>query len=236
MTNNNKRIPLDFNSYPSLWELFQEDKERFAALLKTTMTTLDQSVKRGDLKVSEKTFNVPYEELMEQLIDAMFEYEGIINNHKNEAERESMKGLAHDINPIAVLTGNAFALDSKGNHVPADQWASATDIKTYLQSVLYGARFVPLHELAEYLSLGEYEMVDVLKARNFESLAEIQNVLEWQERKGIVKGKLVNGLGLFDGGELTETEYCPICKENELQEFLDKYVCNTCKAGFTMLL
>lgn len=231
----NKRIPLDFNNYPSLWKLFREDKERFAALVQTTLRTLDSSVKRGDLEVSDKSFNMPYEDLLLSLIDAMFEYEGIINNHKNEAEREAMKGLAHDINPIAVLTGNAYALDTKGNHVPADQWSSTQDIKSYIQSVLYGARFVPLADLAEYLTVGEYELVDVLKARNFDSLASIQNTLRWQEQRGIVKGKLIDGLGLFDGGEIEEMERCPICREHELKEFLEIHTCKACKVGFNVV-
>lgn len=233
-----KQIPLDFNNYPALWELFSQDKKRFAELLKGILAYTDKAVENKHLEKSDQVFKLKYEELLKSLMDAMFDYKGMLEHHENEAERKAMEVLQLEVNPLAVFTGQAFALDSKGNKVPEGEFASAEDVKSYFQGLLYGARFVPLKDLANYLNLGKYELVDVLKARNFANLSEIQPALKYQEKQGITQGKLYEGTGYLDCGELDEEDVqCPACQSQTqmLKDYEDKKICLTCKAAFTMV-
>lgn len=226
------RFQIDLENYPALFEIFNEDKQEFADILKTTLDNINHAAETGRMDIAKDVYKRNYEDMIVEVMDAFFDTNGIVEKHKNKAEKEGLRGLGMNIHPLAIFTNDAAVYDAQGKRITPD--LENFNLKDWLYSLFYGARFVSWQELAEYITLGEYELIDVLKARNFEQLAAIQPALQFQEDNGISKGKLIAGTGLFDGGSgaSKELENCPACDSVEWNIVNSKYAyCPKCSLG-----
>lgn len=194
------KISLNLANYPHLDALFEKDQKEFQRVLKHIMTQTNQALEKGYFELSNKVYGTDFLNMQDDIIAAFFEPEGIADQHYNQAEKEGLKGLGENLHPLAIFTNNAPVYNAKGENISPQKWIEQGefDLKNWLYALFYGARFVSWQELSEYLSLGRYDLVDVLKARNFEQLASIQPQLEIQKEKGIPVGKLVPGTGKLD--------------------------------------
>lgn len=226
------KFQINLSNYPSLLNLYESDKQDFADTIKGLLVHADKSLKEERFKVSKDIYKMNYITMLNDIMDTFFDMEGIIKKHSISGERKALEGLKHNIHPLAIFTNNATVYNAKGEYVSVQQ--DDFDLKDWLYSLFYGARFVSWQELAEYLSLGEYDLIDVLKARNFEQLAFIQPALKFQEENNIPIGKLIKGTGLFDGGDITTQplEECPACESKEWNTDNEKYAyCPECRLG-----
>lgn len=229
------RFEIELSNYREIERLFFDDKEKFAKILRTVLEQTNKALKDKRFDQAEKIYNMDYLDMLQQLSNAFFNKEGIINRHQNDAEKEGLRGLAENIHPLAIFTNDIPVYNANGEDVSPYKWIEQGDfnLENWLYSLFYGARFVSWDELAEYLMLGEYELMDVLKAHNFPSLATIQPALQFQKENNIPVGKLIPGTGLFDGGDEATKNHdkCPAC-ENVWNTGHSKYgYCNKCRLG-----
>lgn len=232
------KIELDLKNYPSLQQLFDQDKEQFGALLKGILVHANEAVASNRIKDSQEIYNLPYMLMVDEVMQAFFEPEGIADYHYNKQERNSLRALRFDLHPLAIFTNNAVAYNAQGEVVTPGEWLDMRDenfsIKNWLYKLFYGARFVSWQELSEYLSLGKYDLVEALKLANYKQLASIQPALRFQEQQGIPKGKILPGLGLLDGGDETTKLHhvCPACEQNTWDMTNETYAyCTSCGLG-----
>lgn len=234
MSLTDNKIAIDLNNYPKLEQLYKEDAPRFAASLKHVLEHVENALDTGRFEQSERVYKTNYLELMNTLLDTFFIVHPIAEHHKNAAERQGLKGLNEKLHPMAIFTNNAEVYNAKGEKITPQEWMpiDVFNLKDWLYALFYGARFVSWSELAEYLTLGQYDMIDVLKLRNFNELVEIQPALEYQKSKRITVGKLVQGTGFFDAGLLHDNiEKCPACR-NDSWIKTDVYAyCEKCRLG-----
>lgn len=227
------KFQIDLNNYPSLQKLFEHDTKAFAELMKPTLDDLNRRLAAGHVQTAKQVFQREYPEFQKEVMDAFFDYKGIADQHHNEAEADSMKVLQNELNPLTIFTGGTKVYDTAGNLTTPEDYTGMEkfDVKNYIQSLLYGGRFVHIAELAKYLLLDQYELVEVLQARNFEQLSRIQPALRYQEATGIQVGTLIPDTGVFDLGDYPEEGVCPACGE-ELNESPDYFsFCPECKGG-----
>ena len=226
------KFAIDLNNYPNLKTLFTNDKQEFARILKAMLLHIDSAIAAKHLKTTEEVYKMDYIEMMFTLMETFLNYEGIVQQHGNPSEKEALSGLKHDIHPLSIFTNNTTVYDVQGNlvspyeHIQQDRF----NLKNWLYALFYGARFVSWKELAEYLNLGKYELIDVLKARNIQQLLPIQPALKYQDENDIPQGKILEGYGLFDCGTTSE-ENCPACSSSLHTHENIKY-CKECRAGF----
>lgn len=229
------KFQIDLNNYPHLKQLFEVDKEEFAETLKATIKHIDTAIKENRNKVSQQIYKENYVKLMEKIMNAFFKPEGIINKHHDYAEREGLQGLGANIHPLAIFTNNSPVYNAQGHNISPAEWILQDDfnIEDWLYALFYGARFVSWQELAKYLTLGEYELIDVLKARNLKQLAHIQPALQYQKENGIPEGKLIAGTALLDGGDKTtkKLEKCPACGGEWIASHEMYVYCRECTLG-----
>ena len=201
-----KRIEVEITKYPSLHRLFVEDKQEFARIFNAMLTHADHALSNKRFENSDKYYKMDYIDMVNDVMDTFFDLEGLAGKHPVKAEKEALKYLGHNLHPLAIFTNNAPTYNAKGENVSPGAYLEENDfnLKNWLYSLFYGARFVSWQELSEYLTLRQYDLIDVLKARNFEQLAAIQEDLQTQENKGIPKGKLIPGTGKLDLGEANE--------------------------------
>src|SRR5699024_9442809 len=121
------------------------------------------------------------------LSDVFFDTDGIAHQHHSTAEKEGLRALGEDLHPLAILTNNVPVYNADGINMSPEQWMSKGifNLKDWMYALFYGARFVSWHELAEYLMLGEYDLIEKLKTNNFNHLAHIQPALEFQKVNNI---------------------------------------------------
>lgn len=227
-------IKIDVDNYPAFKEIMQKDTEEFTELLKNTFTHVDKAVKEGHYERSKELYKMEYIEFLETLSDAFFKFNGIVNQHANHAERVGLSGLGEDIHPLAIFTNDVPVFDAHGRNISPYEWIPLDqfDLKNWLYALFYGARFVSWKELAEYLTLDKYDMIDVLKANNFKQLQKIQPALAYQDKQGITKGKLIAGTGYLECGSRYH-EICPACEKGVLDHRHSSYSnCPECSAGF----
>lgn len=228
------RIELNLDNYPALQNLYETSQQEFAAKLKTTMLRLDEAVALNRFQTVQDLYDMDYLVFLDQLEKAFLDVNGIVQQHHNKGEQEGLAALGTDLHPLAIFTRDAPVYDAQGNNVSPHHWIEQDkfNLKDWLHALFYGARFVSWKELATYLSLGQHDLIDVLKARNFKELAAIQPALAYQEQHGIVKGKLIPGTGFFDCGIGNGDIWCPACKENKLNSKNPIAYCKVCRAGF----
>lgn len=211
------KIPIDFSQYPNILKRINSDmvKEDTLIMLRKQLKLLDNALANNHHKAAKDVFNLEYPDLLATLGDAFFDYEGITNQHHNKSEAKSMNVLGHDANPLSIFTNGTPAYDSKGHLVPSNEWWEPSDLKNFIQSLLYASRFMPLKDLAHALSLEQYDLIDTLKARNYQQLQPLQLALNYQKENDLITGKFKEGTGLLDCGPLDENEKeCPICNNN----------------------
>lgn len=229
------KFQIDLNNYPNIQNVFDKDKERFAYLLKNTMEQLNDSLD-GRHEIAQDIYKLDYLDMQRQVMDAFFDIEGIAQQHHHKAEQEGLKALQYDLHPLAIFTNKAVVYDVHGNRVDPSKWIQQEkfNIKDWLLALFYGARFVSWHELASYLSLGQYDLLDVLAVQNFPQLAYLQPALTYQEEHGIPKGKLIPGTSYLDGGDeaTRHHEICPACSSTEWILDHEQYAyCESCSLG-----
>lgn len=234
MTRNDNFVALDLKNYPHLRELYMADPERFGHILKAVFQHIDHALEDKRFQQAKRIYKMDYIQMMFDVIDTFFNFQGIVNQHGNPAERDGLTSLGEDIHPLGIFTNNVAVFDVNGRQVDPHEWISLEDfnLKDWLYALFYGARFVSWKELAEYLTLGQFELIEVLKARNFEQLKKIQPALHYQEKQGITVGKLIQGTGfLYCGDETHKT--CPACEVGIIEHAPKTYsFCNNCFAGF----
>lgn len=200
-----KQFAIDLSKYKYLQRLLTKDQRQFVRVMQDVLEHMDNAVKEKRLKHAEKVYKMDYVKMMDDIMDAFFDTEGIAEKHHHEGEKTALKGLGENLHPLAIFTNHAAVYNAKGENVSPAKWIEQDefDLKNWLYALFYGARFVSWQELAEYLTLGQYDLVEVLKARNFEQLSHIQEELALQKKRGIPVGKLIPGTGKLDLGEGT---------------------------------
>src|SRR5690606_34991228 len=108
------------------------------------------------------------------------------------SERNALRSLGSDLHPLGIFTNDAVVYDARGNRVgpQACLLTGSFNLKDWLYSLFYLARFIPLRDLANAMLLEQYELIDMIKVRNFEKLAKIQPALDFQKQNDIPVGKL----------------------------------------------
>lgn len=198
-----KKLPLDFESYPALWILFQRDKQQFGALVRSLLKLADHAVDNGQDIAIKNAFNLSLDQFVTEILDAFMDYKGITSHHVNEQEAKSMEILKHDNNPLSLFNG-APAYNAKGDVIPTKDFLGVYNIKEWMQGLLYASRYVPHEELVKYMYLDDFDMLDQLKLQNVQQLIKMQPSLTYQKDHNIIVGKRIPGTAYFDLGEHTE--------------------------------
>jgi len=229
-----EELKIDLANYPHLQELSGTDVERFGKLIRTLIMSADKAVANKRLETSKQIYKMEYEDLLLAIADTFFNPPAIVEQHANQAEQVGLSYLDEDIHPLTIFTNNTPVYNVRGEIVSPDKWIPLDDfnVQDWLYALLYGARFVSWKELAEYLTLGKYDLIEVLKARNFKQLQKIQPALNYQDKRGITKGKLIQGTGYIECGSKYH-EICPACEEGIINHKHSRYsYCPKCSAGF----
>ena len=224
------KIELELKNYPRLARALQDNPEA-VNMLKGFAALADHSVKY--IEQSEKVFDRRPDEIAKEMLDAFFDYRGILKHHDNKAEREAMEYLEQQNNPLAIFTGYATAYDAKGKPITPEQFSGMNDFnfKEWLQGMLYAARYIDHKSYARYLQLQDIDLTDAMRFHNVEKLIKVQPALAYQHKHDLPVGLFLPGTGFFDCGE-TEEETCPACLRQELQELNEYKYCERCTAGF----
>lgn len=195
-------VKLRLDDYPNLKKLLINNQELFKEVLQGAMQHMDNAAASGRFEYSEEIYKRSYLQMLNEVMNAFFNPEGIAEQHYNESEKAGLRALGPNLHPLAIFTNGAKVYNAKGENISPKEWLGQDEfsLENWLYALFYGARFVSWKELSEYLSLGKYELVDVLKAHNFENLKHLQAELQKQEEKGIPKGKLIPGTGELDLG------------------------------------
>lgn len=230
-----ERVPIDMTKYPHLKKMGKDA----GPIVSGVFAALDRHVASGHHKVSEEYFGVGLQELTEQLLSAVFDYEGIMSFVPDKEQGKALAALSgHTLNPLHA----AFTKTSLMNHdtSPAtfeEKFGLKEDeysIKHFFQSLLFYSYYCSLSDLAAYLSTNDYSLLDEEKYENIGKLIDIRPVLQYQKAIDITQGKLVPGTGLFECGKIPEgTETCPACKvPNTLHDLGEDVICESCKGAF----
>lgn len=229
------KIQLNLENYHYLQQLYNHNQQLFAATLKQTMEHMDRAIGAGRFDHAKNVYGRTYLNMLNEVMDAFFDTAGIADKHHHNGEKEGLKALKEDLHPLAIFTNEAVAYDVKGRVVTPGEWIQQGDfdLKDWLYGLFYGARFVSWHELATYLSLGKYDLIDVLKVQNFKSLAKLQPALAFQKDNGVPQGKLIPGTGILDGGDETTRllDSCPACGGEWNIEHRAYAYCEECSLG-----
>jgi hypothetical protein len=232
------KIAVQMEDYPHLLDLANNDKEKFLQLFKATFTMLDQAAEQKHLEASETFFGMPYQEFMKDILTAFFDHAGIMSFHPNKATGEALSDLyGHAVNPLHAALMETDLLDAEGNKISFIEKFGINendmDIKTWLQGLLFYSYYCSLTDLAKYLALKDYDLVDEEKHKNIAKLLQIKPALAYQKQIGVLPGKLIPLTGFFDCEDSKGESLCPACQTEELQRLGNLKVCNHCYAGFT---
>ena len=98
---------------------------------------------------------------------------------------------------------------------------------------MFYSYYCSLPDLARYMALNDYSLVDEEKHENVAKLLEIRPVLDYQKRIGILPGKLIPETGFFHAGDYKDETDCPACQmPDHLFDLGEMVVCSNCKAGY----
>lgn len=230
------RVPIDMTKYPALKAMGKDAGPLVSALF----TMANNVVSKGHDKVSKQYFGLEYQDLINQLSDAMFDYKGItahLPNQSNAAALNEMFG--HTLNPLHAAFTKENLMDHKGVPVTFEEKFGVSEkdytVKRFMQGLLFYSYYCSLPDLADYLAMGEYDLIDDEKYKNIAKLLEIKPVLAYQKAIGIIPGKLYPETGFFQAGDLKDYTECPACRVPEQLFSLgddDITVCLNCKGAY----
>lgn len=228
------KVQLNLEKYPNLKKVYYEKPNQFKDLLQGAMQLVDEAIEKKHTVHAENVYNQEYMEFTRTVMEAFFNTDKIAEKHHNKAEVNALKELKEDLHPLAIFTNDAPVYDARGKNMAPSEWINQEqfNLQDWLYSLFYAARFVSWKDLADYLTLNQYDLVEQMKVQNFDHLASIQPVLEYQEKHGIPKGKLIKGYGLFDcvTDEEVKSE-CPSCHKVVVANKNIVY-CPSCRGGF----
>jgi hypothetical protein len=226
-------IKLDLSKYPYLQHLAQSDKEQFVKIMQTYHDMAENAAMTNfDPDLIKRTFDMSWNDFVRLLHDVFFDYKGIVRQHHDPQEAKAMRILGIENHPLSVFLGESPAYDAKGEPITLQEYTTAEDITDFFQSMLYGLRYVSSRDLAHYLMLGEFDLINNLKMQNVEKLLDIQPALQFQKEHDIPIGKRLKGTGFFyiRKHNLVHTDLCPACKSRTLYQYENHIYCESCKA------
>lgn len=232
------KVPIDMNKYKSLGAL---GKEGAGPIVSSVFAMLDDAVACNYHDASEKYFGVPIQDLMKQMLEAVFDYKGIADFIPDKDNANALSDLyGHEINPLY----SAFSKTNLMNHDTSkatfeEKFGLREDeftIKRFFQGLLFYSYYCSLPDLAQHLMTSDYYLMEKEKDENILKLIELRPMLRYQQAIGIVPGKLYPDTGFFDGGSMPEDkEKCPSCKMPASESLIDlgeEFVCTHCKGAF----
>lgn len=239
MTNGKSKVPVNLDNYPSLKELAGTNKEEFLTILKTVFSTMDRAVGQGHHKDSKEYFGIAIQDLVGELLGAMFDHKGIIDHLPNKSNAEALSEMyGHALNPLYAAFTKDGLMNHEGSPVSFEEKFGMTEekfsVKVWLQGLLFYSYYCSLPDFAEYLALNDFALVDEEKHANISKLLEIKPVLAYQKAIGILPGKLYPETGFFDTGDLNGATVCPACQdpEDSLFSIGEVTICTNCKGAF----
>lgn len=234
------KIPVNLENYPALLELANQDKEKFLQLFKSTFTTLDRAAQLKHIEASETFFGMSYNRFMAEVMDAFFDHAGIMKFHPNMSIGASLSDLyEHAVNPLHAAFMETDLLNAAGDMVSYEEKFGLKEeelnVKSWLHGLMFYSFYCSLPDLAKYLSLNDYDLVDEEKHKNVGKLLQVKPALAYQKQIGILPGKLIPRTGFFDCGDYHGGEDCISCQlpntlhEHKIEEIM---FCDYCFAGF----
>ena len=130
-------------------------------------------------------------------------------------------------------------MDAEGNKVNFESKFALKekefDVKSWLHGLMFYSYYCSLPDLARYLALQDYNLVDEERHKNIAKLVQIRPALNYQKQIGILPGKLIPETGFFEcGNEPITANHCPACQvPGKIHVLEDISVCTHCYAGFT---
>src|SRR5690625_3416343 len=186
----------------------------------------------GEEAEEEIIFGMKRSELADQVIEALTDYRGILQNHHSRGEAKALEVLKHDANPLQA--SRFFTIDGKKISQKEFFGEDKPDIKGMLQGLLYAGRYLSHVDLVKYLMLSDFHMVEHMQNEHIQALLQIQPALKYQQENNITIGKRVEGTGFFDlGDEATKARKdCPACKSEKWNTKEEDYAfCPSCYGG-----
>lgn len=224
------KINLNLDNYPHLKDLAETDQMSFSMFLKNIMEFADVSIAEKHHIQARQHFDMSFPSLLGELVDALFDYKGILSHHHSPKEAKLLEILGMENNPL--LAKNFYRIED-GEMISREEFfAGEGSIKEWFQSMLYAGRYLSHADLVRYLTLGEFDLVERMKTDRIIELLKIQPALAYQAQHDLIVGKRVSGTGFFDCGNRTidpnRTE-CFICLvKGEITKFEDYLFCHNC--------
>ena len=229
------KVPINMTKYPHL----KENGLDTVPIVSGVLETLDRMVASGNHKVAEEFFGISIQELTEQLLSAVFDYEGIVSFLPDKTQGEALAALSgHALNPLYSAFSKKGLMGHDGTPATFEEKFGLKEeefsIKHFFQGLMFYSYYCSLPDLAAHLSTNDFSLIDKEKHENIGKLIDIRPVLTYQEKHGILAGKLIPGTGLFECGSFPEgAEVCPSCSvPNTLHDLGTEVLCENCKGHF----
>ena len=230
---------INLNKFPGLARLQEKDPQELEKVLNAAFKKEENEIIYGLMKQretqSKEIFGMTVQDVQKLFTDVFFDHKLIIEKHHDQKEKNLMTMLGRDNHPLSVFLGKSQAYTATGERIERSKFTSYDDVKDFFQEYLYALRYCSMKDLADFLMLGEFDLVENLKMHNVKELLEIQPSLAYQKKHNIPVGKRIPGSAFFDCGshDLIENNICPVCKyKDSLYKVLDTVLCQSCKAGF----
>ena len=229
------KIPMNMTKYPHIQELGKDG----LTIIQSIMNIIDKNISSGNHKIAEEFFGVSLQELTEELLSAVFDYEGIISFLPDKTQGEALAALSgHALNPLYSAFSKEGLMGQDGMPATFEEKFGLKEeefsIRRFFQGLMFYSYYCSLPDLAAHLSTNDFSLIDKEKHENIGKLIDIRPVLTYQEKNGILAGKLVPGTGLFECGPFPEgAKVCPSCKvPNTLHDLGEVVLCENCKGHF----
>lgn len=232
-------VQLDLDKYSHLQKMVADRPQEFKDLLQKTMSLLNRAEGKGWVDSSYKNFHYTFSSVVEAVVEALYDFDGLARQHHNPTEKEVLKIVGYLNNPLAVLGGNATPREVNGEAITLNEFSgqSDLDLKKWFQQLFYSARYLSHKDLIKYLLLGDFDLVEMERAGHIRELIRIQPALRFQKDHDIPIGTRINRTSFFLVGEGSLSDNrCPAC-DGELKARIDqKYkYCETCRGGIKIL-
>lgn len=223
------KFAIDLESYPKLHDLYKKDQKEFVNLVRHVLENafLFDEIRKKDAffkwfeqydEKSKKAFGIPAMQLTKEILEAFFDYKGIVAHHPNKEEAELLEVLEHENNPLSIFTNRTVVRDSEGREITKVEFlGKEMTFKDFLQGLLYASRYLNHAEYIKATAIGRYDLVEAQKQKQFMELMKIQPALEYQKLNGLVVGSRKEGTAFFDCGK-AESNICPITKKEMLED------------------
>ena len=229
------KVPINMAKYPHL----KENGIDMVPIVSGVLEALDKNVASGNHKVSEEYFGVSLQELTEQLLSAVFDYEGIMSFLPDKVHGEALAALSgHRLNPLYSAHHKTDLMNHDASPATFEEKFGLTEeefsIKHFFQGLLFYSYYCSLPDLAAHLSTNDFSLLESDKYESIDKLIDIRPALTYQKAIGILPGKLIPGTGLFNCGDFPEgEEVCPACKvPDTLHDLGTEVLCDNCKGAF----